>query len=146
MGCLGSDDDPATEVFEARLDDACFTDGRVVGLEHAAGECALGLGLDTTGVLEQTLGGCDDGATTWQDLHVDAEVPAGSTMEVSYRVSQDILVPVGLPWTPLDGDTASLGAIAGRFLEVRVQLQAAEDGASPELFGVSVGRVCAPTE
>jgi len=145
VGCVGSGD-PATEVLEARLDDACFTDGRVIGLEHGPAECVLALGPEATGVWEQTLEGCDDGTTAWQDIHVDAELPAGSRMEVSYRVSQDVLVPVGLPWTTLGGDTVNLGATTGRFLEVRVTLQATEDGATPALFGVSVGRVCAPAE
>jgi hypothetical protein len=130
------------EGVSARLDDACFSSGRVVGLEHRGDDCALSLGLDTTGVWEQTLEGCEEGSTAWQDLAVDAEVPPGAVMEVSYRLSQDVLTPVGLPWTTLDGDTIDLQEESGRFLEVRVELHAAADGTSPELRGISVGRVC----
>lgn len=132
------------EGISAQLDDACFSEGRVVGLEQRGDDCALSLGLDTTGVWEQTLAGCEDGATAWQELAVDAEVPPGAVMEVSYRLSQDVLTPVGLPWTTVDGDTLDLQELHGRFLEVRVELHASPDGASPELHGVSVGRVCAP--
>lgn len=143
VGCVGGGDDPATEGVEARLDDACFTQGSIVGLEQTAGDCALALGIDTTGVWQDTLEGCEDGATAWQDLRVDADVPAGADLRVSYRLSQDVLTPVDLPWVDVEGDGADLSALDGRFLEVRVQLQASDDGASPELRGVSVGRVCA---
>lgn len=137
-------EDPTAEGLEARLDDACFSEGRIIGLEQRGDDCALRLGLSTTGVWEQTMAGCEDGETAWSDLHVDAVVPEGATLEVSYRLMRDVIVPVGLPWTPVDGDTLDLADEPGRFLEVRVELRKADGGEGPELRGVSAGRVCAP--
>lgn len=142
VGCIGQDGQSGTEVMVSQLEDECFASGRVVGLERGgADDCALQLGTDTTGAWEQTLQGCGDG-TAWLDLNVDAEVPAGAQVLVSYRLMQDVIVPVGLPWTRLEGPSADLGAESGEFLDVRVELRLSAEGESPELRGVSVGRVC----
>lgn len=150
MGCGRSSDPQPADCSEGaagtceRLDDGCFADGRVVGLERAGEDCVLSLGTDTTGAWEQTLDGCEEGETAWADLRVDADVPEGATMRVSYRLMQDVLVPVGLPWTALDGREADLRGQQGRFLDVRVELRTGDGGDSPVLRGVSVGRRCAP--
>lgn len=125
-----------------RLDDACFATGRVIGLERLGEDCGLHLGLDTTGVWEETLVGCDEGTTAWLDLAVDADVPGGAKVLVSYRLTEDVLVPVGLPLQTIEGTGADLRAESGRYLDVRVELRSSPEGESPALHGVSVGRMC----
>jgi hypothetical protein len=125
-----------------QVDDACFAAGRVIGLGRVADACTLRLDGESTGVWEQTLEGCDDGSTTWLDLSVDAIEPAGGSVLVSYRLMQDVIVPVGLPWTKLDGQDVDLRSQTGRFLDVRVELRAAPDGSSPQLDAVHVERRC----
>jgi streptogramin lyase len=103
----------------------------------------LRIGTDPYGRYEQIVEGCSAGPTSWFDLEVDAEAPVGAGVRVSYRASDDVIVPADVAWTTTHDRRVDLRGQAGRFLEVRVELWSSDDGWTPALHGLSVAYACA---
>ncbi len=113
--------------------------------------------LDSNGTWTRTFEGCPDGETEWQRLVVDADTPAGSSIAVAVRTSDDLGALWELPWllvgiVPDDGAELDLaralaeeGLGATRYLDVQVTLRSDDHATTPVLRGMHVQWSCPGT-
>jgi len=81
-----------------------------------------------------------DGAantTKWNKVAWNANVPSGASVVTEVRAADTQAGLASLPWIPVanGGDPA----LTGRFLEVRVRLEANTNGQSPVVYDVTIG-------
>jgi len=98
---------------------------------------------DPAGTVQMLFEGCEpDDPTDWFDVRALADVPAGARVSVWWRSADDADELAAAAWNGPADSTADARAAEGRLLEVRIELAAAEDGASPVLHDVRVAHAC----
>lgn len=142
-----------TEEVEHVLHDCAGTDcvvgpyvrGDITGLQRKNA-------LDPAGEWRGLFEGCQDGETTWHEVRVDADTPAGTSITVSARMAD---TPQGLAAAsavrlgaiPADGASFDLGTAfpePSGLVQIDVLLESEQDQDAPVLRGVSVDYGCPP--